>query len=204
MDGTFVEVPMDGTYTEVYKVILAAPFTENHSQKYAVFTGDMINLSVCHGCFAPISGAIFVKKGNDWSSETRNDYLGEIGEWGIPPQGKLVKIGRDKYGFLFLDTFNQQGASITSLTLFSNVNGKLKRILGIPEIAWKQIDITRDTEKKLWDYSSTVKFIPGDNTDYFDLILTTTGTKPGQDITQVETVNEKKTYIFNGSEYVLP
>jgi hypothetical protein len=203
-DGIYVGILVDGKYIDVYKVVLAAPFTENHSQKYAILTGNMTMQSLCNICYAPILGAVFVKKGNDWSVETRNDFLGELGEWGFPPQGKLVKIGLDKYGFLFLDTFQQQGITTISLALFSNANGQLKQVLVIPVISWEEIDITSDTGKKLWGYYSTYKFISGDNPEYYDLILTTTGTKPSQDLSQIEPVNEKRIYIFNGSEYVLP
>jgi hypothetical protein len=157
----------------------------------------------CHGCGAGIGGGIFANVGGSWVVETKNisNTVDTIGSWGHAPDGQLIRIGPNKYGFLFFDYFGGQGYSASMMHVYANIAGELKPIITIPEFDEVMPYIIDD-----WltlGHQSIYRFVPGNNPTYYDLQVSLAGLQPDELYENLIPRDEKKRYTFNGSNYIL-
>jgi len=178
-------------------VLLATPFTENNTEKYVLLTDFSQYYGDCYVCGVPIQATIFAKQGNTWRAELRDEGGELLGIHGHAPPGKLVKIGPDHYGFLFFDTFSGQGYSWSALVLYAEVNGFLSQIGSIPKFSQNMNGLVQSGEK--WGYESAYHFAPGNGGEYYDLEVTTSGTKVIDG--ELVPVDEKDIYSFKNQDY---
>jgi hypothetical protein len=87
-----------------------------------------------------------------------------------------------------------------SLILIAKVDKSFKEILST-ETGGDNSGTCGDDFILCWSFSSKYEFVPGKNQNFFDLKITTTGTKDGEVEKTVVPVDENKTYVFDGKEY---
>jgi hypothetical protein len=198
------------TITTTWRInpILVAPFVEANVHKVVVLTEwaafERGGFDGCHGCGAGIGGGIFANVGDTWMVETKNisNTVDTIGAWGHAPDGQLIRIGPNKYGFLFFDYFGGQGYSASMMHVYANIEGELKKIIAIPEFD-EVMPYTIDEWLTL-GHQSIYRFVPGSNPSYYDLQISTAGLEPDELFYQnLITIDEKKRYAFDGSTYIL-
>lgn len=201
-----IDVPIStstAAYTATYTVVLSVSFVQNNIEKHAVLTADSSQEGLCHSCTATIAGAIFVKRGDIWMIDTRSDDVAELGTWGNAPEIQFVRIGPNQFGFLFWNTFNAQGDTLASLSLYTVLDGEFRQVLSIPEVTYEYYDTTGPTPGRIGGYKAYYSFVEGNNPGYFDLRVEQYGTKP-DDNHQFVKVDRVSLYVFNGTEYVIP
>jgi hypothetical protein len=155
------------------KVLVAAPFTENHVDKYALVISQENAWGDCYSCPLPVRAAIFARQGQTWVAEWRGDS--ELGFAGHAPTGQLVQIGPDRYGFAFIDTQTSSGYALRDFELFAVMGGYLADILSVPNYTESMKEPSQPWAG--WEYISDYQFVPGENADYYDLRVTTKGSK---------------------------
>lgn len=181
-------------------ILLAAPFTENGTQKHVLFISKPFG-GDCHSCGAGIAGVIFAKSEGKWEIEASNFVLDSIGSFGIAPKGQLLKIGPDKYGVAFLDTFYSSASDETCLLIYTNVNGEIERILNVP-LALRTYPLDPNyVPPPLPDYTSRIHFVQGNNRDYNDMLLIITEPRYDSSGSFTGATERTQLFVFDGAQY---
>lgn len=185
--------------------LLAQPYVESGVQKYLLLTQTVPARYDCHACAPMVGGATFSQVGNDWQLDNETRYVALMGSFGNAPAGKLIKIGPEKYGVVFRDAYMAQGTGGESLILIAEVEGTLRELLRLSEFSGDNSGSGCNEGSEIagpcWKYSSKVDFQPGTNPDYFDIKVTTSGTKLN-DAGEVREVNAVRRYKFTQGHYV--
>jgi hypothetical protein len=130
----------------------------------------------CHPC-APLVGIILLEKiNNEWVIKY-NNYLDLIGTWGEIPIPKLELIGEHKYGISFEIGFTGQGYTNIKYILFEIQQDKIRKILVIDDFAEDNEGICDKSLNNCWEYSSNYYFKKSSKSEFFDLIVNSSGTK---------------------------
>ncbi len=130
----------------------------------------------CHPC-SPLAGIIFLESiNNEWKIKY-NYYIDFIGTWGEIPTPKIEYIGKHKYGISFETGITGQGYTNTKFLLVEIQQNKIKKILIIGDFAGNNEGICDKSLNSCWEYSSNYYFEKIPDTDYYDLIVNTSGTK---------------------------
>jgi hypothetical protein len=174
-------------------VLLLTPFQQRDVHKYLMITevpGDD-----CHTCKANIDGAIFSKVNNAWQIDVEHKGITSLGSFGRAPQGEFVQIGPDKYGARFEQKYASAETVGADIVLITDLADRFEVVLNVQTAA----SHLNSAGKVQWSYTSELEFIPNDNKTYYDIQITTQGTRPVEDtITEFEAV---KLYTFTGAAY---
>lgn len=197
------QFPANESYeTSTVKVLVAAPFTENNIEKYALVISQENAWGDCYSCPVPIRMALFARQGETWVAEWRDES--ELGFAGHAPTGQLVQIGTDRYGFMFIDAETAPGYALHDFELFTVMDGYFRNILSLPY--YSESMETAGQPWASWEYAVDYEFVPGKNADYYDLRMTTKGTKTkdGQvvpaDASVLYTFQADRSYLGAGYE----
>jgi len=93
---------------EDYTIGKSLSYQKNGIQKR--FVQISRNGESCHFCPGLIGAVIFSENNNSWYVEFEDETFAKFGYYGIPPDGKLIKIGSDWYGLLFQFWRMQKGS----------------------------------------------------------------------------------------------
>ena len=151
----------------------------------------------CHACSPVIGGALFTQTQGGWMLDFEQRIIGHMGSWGTPPPVELVRIGPDRYGAVFLHEYQSQGLISRTAFFIAPIATSFVKIL--------TLDVGRDDRGFYVDgsgvaYSSTYRLVPGDNGDYYELVVRTSGTRQDSNGTVVP-INDTTTYVFSGMRY---
>jgi serine/threonine protein kinase len=195
--------------------LVAQGYVQNGEQKYVVITQTVPPRYDCHACGPIVGGATFSKPGNDWQLDTDTRYVTTMGGFGNAPKGKLTKIGPERYGVVFYDGSTGQGTTEEAMILIADVDGALRELITVSEFSGDNSgadcggprDPTNADASSIFGgpcyrYSSKPEFEPGANPEYFDLKVTTIGTKL-DNADKPRRVNAVKKYSFNQGKYTL-
>lgn len=195
-----------GKYT--INVLLERSFYEEDSVKYVVMTGVIATEYLddhFHSLSPSIDGAIFSRTGDEWQMVTKEHSITYCGQFGYAPQGELVQIGRDRYGFLFHCFYANTGHQAETTYIFAPGEREwefrrilevqtLKNRLAVVQLAdvqaakslFRQPSVINEvlysdngdiTGVLAWlGYSSKVELVPGEGVTYYDARITTTQT----------------------------
>ncbi|KAF0239961.1 MAG: Uncharacterized protein FD167_4275 [bacterium] len=183
--------------------LLVNPFQQASIDKYLLITAALAPERACHACAPMIGSFIFKKNGNTWDLEIEEKCLLELGSYGIPPDAKLIKIGKDNYATLFETSDTGQGRNYQGITVFAKIDKAFSNVLDI-ETGEDNSGNCGDNLAPCWSYSSKYEFVPGKNENFFDFKITTTGTSGAEGEKTTASVNENKLYQFDGKEYKAP
>lgn len=127
----------------------------------------------CRGCGPLIGAAIFVQGGNGWQVESRGRAVLTYGDFGRFPNAKLVHIGPARYGFLLEQTSTQAKTTVGQALLVPWKNTVMEGMR----------TVTGDTNEgdcggayPCYGNHRELQFVPGANPDYYDIVLTLSGT----------------------------
>lgn len=156
-------------------VLLFKQFQENGLQKYLLVTQTEKPNGGCHACGAILGLAIFTKKDTYWKVDAALKHAGEQGRFGNLDQPSLAKIGKDKFALKFSWGDMHQG-NVDGGDYYISLEGKVfKEILSYSTIETSYNDgvVTE------YDVSTNSKafFIQGENPNYLDVKVVTTGKK---------------------------
>ncbi len=179
---------------EIIRPLLAVPFNEENEEKYILLTETGPDGMGAHAEYALIGGALFHKILGAWEIEIQQRVITWMGSFGHAPDGELQAIGPDKHGFLFKPEWSGQGSSSQNAVLIGIVGLEFKVIF------LHEIRVHGEAGDAVWDYSSEMEFLPGSNSEYFTIQVTTKGTRPEVDI--VAPFEEVEVFEFDGQEYV--
>jgi hypothetical protein len=182
------------------KVIYSAPFSEDRASKYLVIYEIAISYDECQFCMVHIGGSVLSHANGNWQVIAHRDSITVAGGWrygyGV---GELVQIGPDKYGYIFERYCIGTGFSEDEVALITDVDGRLQLVFDNIGIAGRNHPCGEDGGMPCWTYDSDLQFVPGNNPDYFDLHLSTSGTVGAA----MEEIDSTRTYTFSVQEYVL-
>ncbi|MBN1874135.1 MAG: hypothetical protein JXA33_07880 [Anaerolineae bacterium] len=184
------------TLSITINVLLAESFQQAGTEKYLILTE--VPGADCHACQARIGGAVFSKSGNDWQLDIAQPTLIQLGAFGRAPEPEFVQIGPDVYGALFQQKYASTGGFGSHVVLITEVAGSLKSVLLAQTAGGRLSDDDTTTQ---WKYESELTFVAGDNPAYYDLVITTRGTRPNAG--EIQEFEEVKRYTFTGQEYKL-
>lgn len=154
----------------------------------------------CHVCSPAIAGATFTKTGTGWRLDAFTKFIVTAGGYGAPPEGELAKIGPDRTGVLMTSTYEGQGISEGGFLLIAEHAGKLSMALAVPGAFG---DNSGDCGKDLgpcYEFKSSTEFVPGTNPDWFDFLVTTTGTQKN-DRGKIVSAKRKQRFTFRDGKY---
>jgi hypothetical protein len=185
-------VSRSGEVTAIIRAVLAAPFRENDVDKYVVLVEMGAEGMSGHAQSAEIGGAIFYRVNNTWQIDLEQRYITSMGSFGHAPLGELVKIGPDRYGFIFHERYASTGIGGETVTIIAAIGKDFKIVFSVQTALADVID-------NKWGYSSKIDFVPGKNPANYDIKVTTTGTKIAEGkVTPFEAI---QLYEFTDAQY---
>jgi hypothetical protein len=161
----------------------------------------------CHACAPTIGMAVFSQKGSKWTIDASNRAVTFAGEWGKPPTDiQLVQIGPNRQAVRIIDVGQGNGETTAVLDILIPWNGTVT--LGLERIVADDDKGMCDSDGGLPCYQNrrTVKFIPNDKMEYYDLELKLSGTDlPASDAARsgpARKVNGLESLRFENGKYV--
>jgi len=141
----------------------------------------------CHAC-APFIGAALFKRGTGgWTREASEPPFLPFGLVGRHPDAKLVQYGPHRYGIQLESRGAHQGNIFTTVALLLPWNGRFRMALRTETLANNTEDesaecrLSEDGPDKdyrlrlCYAYHRKLKFVPGRDSQYYDLVVTTSG-----------------------------
>jgi hypothetical protein len=190
------------------RIVAILPFRQDRFEKCFVLAEIRPNESFdCHSCAPAVAGAIFLKNGDAWHIQINEHVITYIGSWGrAPKESKLVKIGTDRFGILIERRFQVHGTSDAYTILISQINDRLKVLWESPTTYEdNEGDCGEGTDHACYRWSSRISFKPMQNSSFYDIFVTTSGTKPADDSDsagKVISFQHTSVYMFSDSIYV--
>jgi|GEM_PF-3533202 len=186
-------------------------FVSDGVQKVVLLTAtlskDQNGWENCHACAPILGAAMFTRIDSAWFVEAIKKNITEVGAWGELPSNNLVKMGPDTYGVAFDYGYTGQGTTLGGTLLIAFGDGSIQQVADIhTTFSNEGMFMDGQQDDLAYGYESTISFQPGDNTEIFDLVVATTGTRPadGLDGTgPVRRFQEQRTYVLHGGSYVL-
>ena len=134
-------------------------FVEYEEEKALfIFTKHNLNNGNCHAC-SPTTG-FFILKTHDkkeWEYEVGNSNLSQIGEWGIGPKYKLLKIPVNKYGNEHGILAEYDASSYFTCELFDFYSGKIFSLYSTNDTTGESESINESITLKKTIYTSKSK-----------------------------------------------
>ncbi len=127
----------------------------------------------CRGCAPLISAAVFVPGNNNWQLESVGRAAIVFGDFGKPPDAQLVQVGSRHHAFL-LGSMSTQSNTTTSEALLVPWNGNVHDAM-----QWVGGDSNQNDcggAYPCFGYQRDLKFLPAPNSEYYDIVLTLSGT----------------------------
>lgn len=177
---------------------------DGKEQAYVVFQTEIAG---CIGCSALIGAAKWQKDGNDWKVQNISKCIAPMGGIGsFQGPATLEKIGPSRYGLMIHDDFEDSRhtllivdgphhdlrIALSKLTADGNTQGPN----GCEDAALRGI------KAGCWKYTSKLRFRPGADPEYFDLVVSKLGTiDAGKG--KSKPVKNAESYRFSDGDYVL-
>jgi hypothetical protein len=113
-------------------VVQVEPIVQSGQAKLLAITSAH-GESGCHACTALAGVAVLVSKSGAWRLEAKDRTADVVGQYGLFPKGKLVRIGPQRYAVLILTTFGNEGDYATAATLLGQTDSGVGSLLS-PEL----------------------------------------------------------------------
>ena len=180
----------------------AKSFTQAGVARFFVITETVPAHYDCHACAPIIGGATFSKLGEAWQLDTLTKEVSTMGSWGSAPEGKLIKIGPERYGAVFQPGYTGQGITSESAVVIAETTENVREVLIVDEYSADNSGTCGEGLATCYSFTSKLEFVAGSNPEFYDARVTTTGTKENND-GNVRRANAVKKYTFANGKYVL-
>jgi hypothetical protein len=195
-------------YNDIKTVYSRALFTKSFKQdendRYFVITRTTPAKEDCEDCVPVIGGATFTKVGDEWRLDAQSKAITRTGMHGELSGGKLVKIGTDKYGVLFHWKATNLGVAEEGDLLIAEIKNGLKEVFSMLTGGNNKTDCHEkglyEDDPSCWAYNSKLEFVPAGSARYYELKVSTQGTKQVED-NNVVPVRETKRFAFSENGY---
>jgi hypothetical protein len=159
-------------------------------------TSSNLDGNDCHAC-APFIGAfIFSNSSAGWQCEVKNYYIGEIGSYGEPPDVKIIDIGSSSIGLIFEGEDMNQGYNVKYVLIYTLFNNKFSESINLTTHSDNS-----GSDEEQWENNTTYKFVKGNNQEYDDLIIETTGKQYDDKLDKITSANKTVRYIFSNGKF---
>lgn len=157
------------------KVFFEQRFQQNGRYKIIYLTTTAPPSYNCHLCAPAIGLAIFSSVLEGWELEHSQRMLARLGAFGLPPTGEVewVQLGEDNYGILLDYLISGTGINF-ALNLYAFTGQEYTEVLFIS--TGGDNEICNESGCERIEGRSTYEFIPGENSDFYDFVVTTTET----------------------------
>jgi hypothetical protein len=127
----------------------------------------------CRGCAPLIYAAVFVRGTDGWKPESIGRAINAFGDFGKPPEGRLVQIGPQNYAFL-MRVVSVQERTTAAEALLVPWKGTIQEAMRT---------VVADSNQgncggayPCYSNQRELKFVPGADPQFSDILLTLTGT----------------------------
>ncbi len=155
----------------------------------------------CDRSLVPVlGGAVITWEDDTWLVTSHLNWITPFHGFDLLPEGEFVEIGPQKTGLVLQEITHSNRRTQTWDLILSEVDGRLK-LVGKIETSANNADrcppIAED--EPCWEYASTYGLAPGSHPDYYDIRVTTSGTKlAGKSLVSIE---ETAKYVFAEGKY---
>jgi hypothetical protein len=191
-----MEVEAQANFSKAYKqggterrILLVTVFSENFS---------------CHTCQPILGGAVFTKVSNGWRLDSFTKCIGQMGVFNIIREGRLVQIGKDRFGVLIQPEDWAQGQFSRDLAIVTEVEGNLRLVCQVNNVdgdnSGNAVPGKMDDQFR---FSSKLTFPKLKGSDWFDILIETKGTKPDPDLDSDKLISAKQVlrFTFKDGQY---
>ncbi|MCI0658545.1 MAG: hypothetical protein L0170_15950, partial [Acidobacteria bacterium] len=175
------------------------PFLEGGSKKLLFVTASAPRNFDCHGCAPLVSVAVFAQEAGKWKIETTESALTTSGAWGKTGEFKLEKIGPEKHALVVKSAFSAQGENSEMAFFYAREGNRFKQVM--------QMQVHGDNGgncgpgmQPCYDFTSTYEVKPGGAGEYYNVIVSTTGTKINNK-GKPAPAKKREIYVFRNGEY---
>jgi serine/threonine protein kinase len=179
----------------------AKSFTQAGVPRFFVITETVPAHYDCHACAPIIGGATFSKQGDAWQLDTVTKEVSTMGSWGSAPEGKLIKIGPERYGVVFQPGYTGQGITSESAVVIAETTENVREVLVVDQYSADNGGTCGEGLATCYSFSSKLEFVAGSNPEFYDARVTTTGTKEDKD-GNVRRANAVRKFTFANGKYV--
>lgn len=160
------------------KVLTILTFIDNGVQKRILIaeTAPTTEDYSCHACGLYVGIAVFSYLNGYWKIEQVQKDTGQYGSWGKVYPPDLVKVGANKYALKYESFDMGQGYEVGVVSLMEINIGIINEILFL-RTHEDSTGATDDVRKQIVR-NSKLTFKPTGQSEYFDLLVQTTGKKP--------------------------
>ena len=176
------------------RALWAAPFTQGERERYFLLTHTAAE--ACRNCQGVLGGALYEKSAEGWQLVRETKAITWLGATDQFLQGKVVKIGAEKYGVLYRWRATNNGYTEEGDRLVAESDEQLRELFSAIASANHETDCT--PSYRCWSYKSTLTFVPREGASDYDLLVATNGTKPDEE-GLASAFEDVKTYrVVNG------
>jgi hypothetical protein len=157
----------------------------------------------CHACQPLIGEALLKKSAGGWTVEAseKPDLLS--GAWGVPPGTEVFQFGPHHFGIKLTNTDGGQGAMSTNIYLLVPWAGGFSNAFSDFVEEDNSGYCGTQAPSPCYAYHSDLKFVKVDNSDYYDLVIETSGTKlPSSGTGAIENMSGVKRLHFVDGKYI--
>lgn len=202
--GTLIPVEYTGAWDMANAEVLATPimvgtYVENGVEKGVIAVQRQMivqgEAAWSHGSKAEIAVYVFAYNGKEYVFEKGKRDVTEAGAWGSAPGGRLIRIGRDKYGLLFEGGYTTQGEAQDYAFIIGLSDGT-------PAVAVEfdtRGSYNAEESDKSWQWEGEFEFLQDDTSDYFPLRLTSEGTVDVND--KLRSLHKVQHYVYSHGKY---
>lgn len=141
----------------------------------------------CHACGVLISAFVFRHADSGWFLDSQNAYSAVAGSWGKPPEAALAKLGPDRFGFGLTQSDGGQGQEDGGTEYFGPIGDSIASLLTVVKYG----SYTGETEAESATLNTAEQWGPHVTNGYYDVKLSTTGTKLNDSMVPVSAAEEK-------------
>lgn len=195
-------------YNNIQVLYSRAYFTKSFQQsgfeRYFVITRTAPSKSDCEDCVPVLGGAVFTKNGEEWELNAQSKLITRTGSHGELSNGRVVKLGAEKYGVMFHWKATSEGITEEGDLLIAETRNGLKEIFsmvtgGDNKKHCEAIGAYAD-DPACWSYRSKLDFVANANSSFYDLRVTSEGTRQVEE-NNVIPVRETKRFVFADTGY---
>jgi hypothetical protein len=207
--GALTDPRFDGVFaTDILtvRVIGGFPYRQQALDRYLVFTSNNEETNTCHGCAPVLDGAVLSWVDGRWTLTSLTQDLLQAGTWSEPPYlVEALRLGPEKQGALLHVGSYGMGTGAETVYVVAPVGGHLQTVFEGDVSGDNHSDCCALNGYPCYSYDSTLHLRPGENPDYYDLVLTVRGTvlnfSPGLENPFIERVDEIAVYRFLDGVY---
>jgi|HubBroStandDraft_1064217.scaffolds.fasta_scaffold243019_2 hypothetical protein len=154
----------------------------------------------CHVCAPLISAFVLIPNGETWLVESQGRYLGTLGSFGRSEDVAVISIGPDKSGLSFKRMDEFTGEQVTMLSLAVPHGHDFLLALDL-RLSWNNHGICGPPlADSCWGYTSHVEFVPGSESEYYDLHISTKGMTLNESYDATVSANATRVFHYSAED----